>query len=604
MRHLLILFICLTFFTTSNAQPSSGGPDNFGYTYKTSMDPNGPSYQWFDISTIGTFVGGLSDDNFVGPYPISNFPFYSSTPSQLYIGSNGYVAFNGTNIASTGGNFPFIPTSGGPNNYIAPLLTDLTFAGNSSNAATAYYYNQGDTICISYEKVPFWYNNANQYFGENTFQIILNKADSSITFNYKLQVANPDPTYTNDYLTIGIENATGADGLQYYRGTTFPPTSFSVKFYYPNIVQPVTDIKASWVNNENNGGIFIPRNSSYQPTLNVENIGNQAVNSRINFNYEFYHTGGILIGSDTGSIASLGVGEDSSFTFSQPLSAINADRYYMKTYIEQVANDNIRLNDTLTTLVKVVDTSSVPLTLDYSEQFQNAGAISWSGGNAGVGIYVEPPYYPARITAANFYISGFGGGGISGFHSVLYDDNARGGGPGTVLDSAFIPSFAFTTGSYYKDSLRNNVVINSGGVYLLWLMGPGGIQLGRTIDFPASQQTYEFIGGAWAPYRDKDTEEFMMNIEIQPLSVDLADTKKDQLISRVFPNPSSNMITVELKQALDYQEVVSLMNVKGQKVNCKILRYPNQLKLYKGNLAKGQYFLRIGQETKSIQFTD
>ena len=41
------------------------GPDAFGYTWLTSDDTNGPTFNWIDISTDGTEVTGLADDNSV-----------------------------------------------------------------------------------------------------------------------------------------------------------------------------------------------------------------------------------------------------------------------------------------------------------------------------------------------------------------------------------------------------------------------------------------------------------------------------------------------------------------------------------------------------------
>ena len=174
MKKLSALLSVVLISSICFAQQTSGGPDQFGYTFKNSSHASGPTYSWFDISTIGTLVTGLSDDNFVGPFPIAGFPYYTNNPTQFWIGSNGYISFSPVNIASTAASFPAIPTVGGPNNFIAPFLTDLTFAGASSNPGKAYHYDQGDTICITFDKVPFWVNNSNQYGGDNSFQIILN----------------------------------------------------------------------------------------------------------------------------------------------------------------------------------------------------------------------------------------------------------------------------------------------------------------------------------------------------------------------------------------------------------------------------------------------
>ena len=55
----------------------SGGPDSYGYTWKDSDEPDGPVYSWIDITTTGTLVTGLGDDNIVGPFTMdTDHPFY------------------------------------------------------------------------------------------------------------------------------------------------------------------------------------------------------------------------------------------------------------------------------------------------------------------------------------------------------------------------------------------------------------------------------------------------------------------------------------------------------------------------------------------------
>ena len=98
MKKLLLSFgIGLSLFGSAQ---NSGGPDNFGYTWKSSAASGGPSFSWYDISIIGTQVNGLSDDNVVGPFPMSGFQYYTSTPTNFFIGSNGYISFSSVNIAS------------------------------------------------------------------------------------------------------------------------------------------------------------------------------------------------------------------------------------------------------------------------------------------------------------------------------------------------------------------------------------------------------------------------------------------------------------------------------------------------------------------------
>ncbi|MCB0773866.1 MAG: hypothetical protein KDB93_10885, partial [Flavobacteriales bacterium] len=85
-------------------QAATGGPDQYGYIWKDSAEPDGPVYSWVDITATGMAVTGLADDNTFGPFIMSgNMPYYWYDVKKVWVGSNGYVAFNGGNIAA---NFP------------------------------------------------------------------------------------------------------------------------------------------------------------------------------------------------------------------------------------------------------------------------------------------------------------------------------------------------------------------------------------------------------------------------------------------------------------------------------------------------------------------
>lgn len=604
MKKLLLLtislFISIQFIF---AQTNSGGPDSFGYTYRTSNHPNGPTYQWFDISQIGSNVLGLSDDNYVGPYSISGFPFYTSTPSVFYIGSNGYIAFSPTNIASSGGQFPAIPLSSSPNGYIAPLLTDLN-CGGVNNASIIYYYNQGDTVCVSFEKIPFWYNNSSQFSGSNSFQVIFNKADSSITFNYKNQTGAPDPSYTMNALTIGIENQSGTDGLQYYRGMTFPSTNFSIKFYYPSTVPPISDLELNWIDNEKNGGIFINSASSYSPVVNIKNSGNQAITDSIKVICTIRDSMNQILLIDSAKVDSLPLSSDSSKVIPLNFTPPYEGKFKLTAEVSGLNNEAIVSNNTKDILIISKDATRSFLRLVYTNDTSSIGGISWLGGNGGVGVYFEAPFHPFKIETTGFFIPNIGS--ASGFHSMIYDDNARGGNAGTLLDSSYIPNFQIMQMAYTVDTVSSPIIVNSGGVYLLWLMDGNGISLGRsfTASMAPSLRTYEVIGGSWAEYRDNTTQEFMMYIEVSnPLITSIHESGISTNNFTIYPNPANEYAIINTNDKVDLENI-HLFNSNGQLVNAKFTKTDQGVKLLRGTLSRGAYYIQINNKIGKVIFNN
>ena len=125
MKKILLTLAVITALWTASQAQTTGGPDPYGYIWRDNTDPNGPTYNWIDITALGDAqqVSGLTDDNNVGPFNIG-FPFhyYWYDVTNFWIGSNGYVGFTSGTLASGAGGFVTIPSTALPQNYVAPVL--------------------------------------------------------------------------------------------------------------------------------------------------------------------------------------------------------------------------------------------------------------------------------------------------------------------------------------------------------------------------------------------------------------------------------------------------------------------------------------------------
>ncbi len=93
MKTILLTSLALILSINLYAQ-TSGGPDAFGYVWRDSNDPNGPAFNWIDITSMpgAVQITGLTDDNTVGPFPIGfSFDYYTGSSSQFWVGSNGNI---------------------------------------------------------------------------------------------------------------------------------------------------------------------------------------------------------------------------------------------------------------------------------------------------------------------------------------------------------------------------------------------------------------------------------------------------------------------------------------------------------------------------------
>ncbi|HRG57484.1 MAG TPA: T9SS type A sorting domain-containing protein [Bacteroidia bacterium] len=556
LLHLALVFVCI-----SNLYAASGGPDTYGYIWKDSNEPGGPLYTWIDITNLpGTIqVSGLSDDNNSGPYPIGfNFQFYWYSVSQFWVGSNGYVAFNNSQISSP---FPTIPTTAQPNNFVAPFAADLNFDG-ASNTGTVHYWTNtnNDTLIVSYDSVPFWSASAaNGYInGANSFQIIFSQVDSSITFQYKLQ-SGTSGTTTN-FLSIGIENNSGNIGLQHSTGQ-YPVNNYAVKYYYPsNSTYQVSDAAVLWNNNQETGAKFLLNNGpAFSLTSTIKNTGNQNL-SPFNVQSQVLDASNTVIVTSS-TTATVNNPSDEQLITQNNTFTPTANGTYSFVSSTQLTGDATPSNNSKTMEIVVVDTNSVLVNLQYCDNTSEGPGLSWQGGNGGVGVYFEPPFSPFVIQRLEYFI--VSDPQAVGFTAKVNANDGINNSPGTELLSISVPNSSITANSWNQVLLGSPLTVNDTGVYVSWIMNGDGITIGQDETLPLSNQTFEVLGAGWAINRYREIEDIMIRMVVSTPTGALTNLKEfeNKSANNIFPIPFSNQLNLKLKDAV---QNVNIYNSTGQ----------------------------------------
>ncbi|MBI4546881.1 MAG: hypothetical protein HY707_02800, partial [Ignavibacteriae bacterium] len=151
------------------------------------------AFNWVEIESSGTKINNwfqtntpMQLNNTAGPFDLGGtFKLFGVESRYAWIGSNGALALS-TDPTDTipiklcQANFPLdIPSTCLPNNFIAPFFSDF-FIPNDSAGAVYYIQNENQFIV---EWINIW---DSLHAGELlTFQVILDRSDHSITFQYQ-----------------------------------------------------------------------------------------------------------------------------------------------------------------------------------------------------------------------------------------------------------------------------------------------------------------------------------------------------------------------------------------------------------------------------------
>lgn len=222
--------ITLTLSSEPGQTQDPTGPDAYGYYCYDNTDTNSgqaPIYNWYEIAPPGP--GSLIDqitnadagiDTLTLPF---TFRYYGQNYNEVTVSSNGFLACGRTNYR-WGYNSP-IPDTSGPSAMIAPFWDDLN-PNETLHGGNGEIYQYYDAVnhrwIFEFKEVAHYERNSVR----ETFQVILldpnyyptPTGDGEIIFQYHTVA---DATGC----TVGIENQTETDGVQYLFNNGYAPTA-------------------------------------------------------------------------------------------------------------------------------------------------------------------------------------------------------------------------------------------------------------------------------------------------------------------------------------------------------------------------------------------
>ncbi|MEM2900137.1 MAG: hypothetical protein QXT63_05045, partial [Thermoplasmata archaeon] len=235
----VLFMIASVFFGLVSVQPTASADSGTSaasawYYWVDNRDPEPKiTYNWINISEDGqnaTLERGNLDEGYSIPIDIGfPFPFFNMTYTQVRIYTNGFITFH-MNLSTTDYYYSntAIPNTNNPNNMTAVFWDDLILLP-SLDAKILY---KSDTTS-SPKKFIVQYTNITHYSAQTipmTFQVILYE-DGSILYQYETMGPLGSTYSTGGDATVGIENGTGTNAVQYSYNTIDKITSgLAIKF--------------------------------------------------------------------------------------------------------------------------------------------------------------------------------------------------------------------------------------------------------------------------------------------------------------------------------------------------------------------------------------
>ncbi|MFT6851129.1 MAG: hypothetical protein ACJATA_001947 [Sphingobacteriales bacterium] len=574
-KRLLLAIIAISIFQTTFSQTKSD-PDAYGYVWRTSLDPEGPKADWIEIvepRRAGTIaLSEVLSSSYYGPIKFNfEFPYYWYNRTQLSVNNAGYILFGPGQL---GPPYDEMPMAGGQaDDIIAPFLSSDQGIDSARIGAGVYLWTDfKDSLIVTWNKMT--YGDDGQ--GSNTYQAILSRKDSSITFNYIEQVGVISNTcrvaQTNNgegvCLAVGIENRNGnvgsvftIDDQQAFLGIS-KASPLSIRFTPEAVASQNLQVKDGTIDYNNtvgSKGFFVLKDSP-EPVMkaNILNAGTTDLPKMIVEAVVKKGFTNVTAGSNIFSKA-LKAGESQLLTFNDKVPTTEENIYGFQSQII-FDDDQFKTNDRLQQLIGVVDTTGNLGTLNYSGGISAGSAFTWLGGasfTSGIGQYYEPPFYPVYLKNVHFGVSSTDG--VSNpsdpIRINIYDDNGKNifgekdGSRGDLLYTKdLLPVTDYVRGNN-TTSIDEEIQINSGGVYLALMQGGATVFYQRNDAPPASFRSYEvFNSNVFFTYRDFRTTDFLLGLDVAAGNInDVIDVGVSSIISPTPEDELTDSVTIEIE---------------------------------------------------------